>query len=92
MYSPNHWNDQKIGAKHVIFALQNCKNPEPTRGIYNEFLRSDFEKHRKVFEVLGSKTKCKYSDDQISGVGFTAARGDTVTVVVDGRRSYNLMF
>jgi hypothetical protein len=92
MYSPNHWSGQTIGAKHVIFALENCKNPEATRGIYNEFLRSDLEKHRKVFEVLGSKTKCKYSDDQISGVGFTAARGDTVTVVVDGRRSYNLMF
>lgn len=92
MYSPNHWGDQKVGAKHVIFALENCKNPEPTRGIYNEFLRPEFEKHRKVLEVLGSKTKCKYSEEQVSGVGFTAARGDTVTVVVDGRRSYNLMF
>lgn len=92
MFSPNHWNNENVGAKHVIFALENCKNPETTRGIYNEFLRSDLEKHRKVFEVLGSKTKCKYSDEQVSGVGFTAARGDSVTVVVDGRRSYNLMF
>ncbi len=91
-YSPNHWGDQKVGAKHLIFALQNCKNPDPTRGIYNEFLRSDLEKDRKVFEVLGSKAKCKPTDDQVSGVGFTAARGDTVTVVVDGRRSYVLSF
>lgn len=91
-YSPNHWGDQKVGAKHLIFALRDCKNPESTRGIYNEFLRSDLEKHRKVFEVLGSKTKCKFVDDQVSGVGFTAARGDTVTVVVDGRRSYVLSF
>lgn len=91
-YSPNHWGDQKVGAKHLIFALQGCKNPDATRGIYNEFLRSDLEKHRKVFEVLGSKTKCKPLDDQVSGVGFTAARGDTVTVVVDGRRSYVLSF
>lgn len=92
MYSPNHWGDQKIGAKHVIFALENCKNPEDTRGIYNEFLRSDLDKHRKVFEVLGSRTKCKSTDNQISGVGFTAARGDSVTVVVDRRRSFNLKF
>jgi hypothetical protein len=91
-YSPNHWGDQKAGAKHLIFALRGCKNPDHTRGIYNEFLRSDLEKHRKVFEVLGSKTKCKPTDDQVSGVGFTAARGDTVTVVVDGRRSYVLSF
>ncbi len=92
MYSPNHWGDQKVGAKHLIFALEGCKNPEPARGIYNEFLRGDLDKHRKVFEVLGAKTKCKVTDDQVSGVGFTSARGDSVTVVVDGRRSYTLQF
>jgi hypothetical protein len=92
MHSPNHWGDNAVGAKHLIFALQGCKNPESTRGIYNEFLRSDLDKHRKVFEVLGAKTKCKPTDDQVSGVGFTSARGDTVTVVVDGRRSYVLSF
>lgn len=91
-YSPNHWGGQRVGAKHLIFALRDCKNPGSTRGIYNEFLRSDLEKHRKVFEVLGSKTKCKPEDEQVSGVGFTAARGDTITVVVDGRRSYVLSF
>lgn len=92
MLSPNHWSGGSIGAKHLIFALKDCRNPLPTRGIYNEFLRSDLEKNRKVFEVLGSKTKCPYSDEQVSGVGFTAARGDSVTVVVDGRRSYNVTF
>lgn len=92
MYSPNYWGDQKVGAKHLIFALRDCNNPASTRGVYNEFLRSDLEKHRKVFEVLGAKTKCQPTKDQVSGVGFTAARGDTVTVVVDGRRSYTLSF
>lgn len=91
MYSPNHW-DQEVGAKHLIMALKGCKNPGQVRGIYNEFLRGDLESHRKVFEVLGNKTKCPASDDQISGVGFTAARGDTVTVVVDGRRAWKLTF
>lgn len=92
MYSPNHWGDNRIGAKHLIFALKGCMNSGTTRGIYNEFLRSDLEQHRKVFEVLGSKTKCPHSVEQISGVGFTAARGDTVTVVVDGRRAYVVSF
>lgn len=91
-YSPNHWQGQSVGAKHLIFALKGCNNPEPTRGIYNEYLRGDLEKHRKVFEVLGAKTKCQPTGDQVSGVGFTAARGDTVTAVVDGRRSYNIIF
>lgn len=92
MSSPNHWGDQRVGARHLIFALKGCVNPEPTRGIYNEFLRSDLDKHRKVLEVLGAKTKCKPSDDQVSGVGFTQARGDSVTVVVNGRRSYTISF
>lgn len=92
MNSPNHWGDEKVGAKHLIFALRGCKNPLPTRGIYNEFLRPDLDRHRKVFEVLGAKTKCSPTDDQVSGVGFTSARGDTVTIVVDGRRSYVLSF
>lgn len=91
-YSPNHWGESKVGARHLIFALKGCKNPGATRGVYNEFLRPDLEKHRKVFEVLGAKTKCPYADEQISGVGFSAARGDTVTVVVDGKRAYALTF
>lgn len=92
MYSPNHWGDNQVGAKHLILALKDCKNPGSTRGVYNEFLRPDLEKHRKVFEVLGAKTKCPASDEQLSGVGFTAARGDYVTVVVDGRRAFTMMF
>lgn len=91
-YSPNHWSGQAVGAKHLIFALRGCNNPNSIRSIYNEFLRSDLEKHRKVFEVLGSKTKCASVGEQVSGVGFTAARGDSVTVVVDGRRSYVIIF
>mgnify|MGYP000673877120 CR=1 FL=1 len=90
--SPNHWDGKRIGAKHLIFALKDCKNPNPTRGVYNEYLRGDLEEHRKVFEVLGNKTKCVPTDDQVSGIGFTNGRNDTVTVVVDGRRSYTLSF
>ncbi len=90
--SPNHWDDNAVGQKHWFFMLQGCKNPDAVRGIYNEFLRPEFEKHRKVFEVLGSKTKCPPTEDQISGVGFSSARNDTVTVVVNGRRAYNISF
>lgn len=92
MNSPNHWDGQGVGQKHWFFMLKGCKNPDAVRGIYNEFLRGDLEKHRKVFEVLGSKTKCPPTDDQISGVGFSASRNDTVTVVVNGGRAYNINF
>ncbi len=92
MYSPNYWGDNAVGAKHLILALKGCKNPDSTRGIYNEFLDGRLEPHRKVFEVLGSKMLCPPSEEQVSGLGFTAARGDSVTVVVDGKRAYTLTF
>lgn len=95
MHSPNHWDCQQIGNKHYIFCLEGCRNPDATRGIYNEFLSSDLEVHRKVFEVLGDKTKCQPTDDQLSGVGFSSTRGDTVTVNVTSakqRKTYNIIF
>lgn len=96
MTSPNHWDGAgKVGAKHWFFVLRDCRNPNPARGIYNEFLRSDLDPHRKVFEVLATKTKCEPADDQLSGIGFTAARGQTLIVKVstgDSTRAYNVTF
>lgn len=90
--SPNHWDGQKAGNKHWFFMLKSCKNPDPVRGIYNEFLRPELEKHRKVFEVLGSKTRCQPTGDQISGIGFSAGRGEDLTVVVNNSRAYQINF
>lgn len=90
--SPNYWGDNGTGNLHWFFILKGCKNPDATRGIYNEFLRGDLDQHRKVFEVLGAKTKCPPSDDQLSGVGFSSTRKDEVTVVVNGKRAYNIRF
>ncbi|MNY06186.1 hypothetical protein D3C86_1389330 [compost metagenome] len=96
MFSPNHWDEQSIGNKHWFFLLDGCANPEPCRGIYNEFLRGDLDKHRKVFEVLGSKTMCPPATEQLSGLGFSSTRGDSVVVQVQlgdvMRRTYNLSF
>lgn len=91
MLSPNYWNGQAVGNKHWIFVLKGAKNPEPVRGIYNEFLRPDLEKHRKVFEILGAKTKAQPTDNQLSGLGFSSTRKDEVMAVVDGR-SYQIQF
>lgn len=93
--SPNYWDDSAVGNKHWFFILEGCKNPLPTRGIYNEFLSSKLEKHRKVFEVLGDKTKCPVVDDQLSGVGFSSTRKDKVTVQATGpklNKAYTIMF
>lgn len=95
MLSPNHWDGQAIGNKHVFFIIDGCKNPEPARGVYNEFLAAGLEKHRKVFEVLGNRTKCEPTQDQLSGLGFSSTKGDKVTVNVSGpkiRKTYNIGF
>jgi hypothetical protein len=91
MLSPNHWGGQGVGNRHFMFFMKDCINPNPTRGIYNEFLRSDLEEHRKVFEVLGAKTKCPPSTEQLSGVGFSSTRGDNVVMVVNNQ-AYEVEF
>jgi hypothetical protein len=93
--SPNHWDDSAVGNKHWFFILDGCRNPLPTRGIYNEFLHPRLEKHRKVFEVLGDKTKCPAASEQLSGVGFSSTRKDRVTVVATGptlNKAYTIAF
>jgi hypothetical protein len=82
LYSPNFWGDSEVGNRHYIFALEGCVNDQPTRGLYNEFLKPELDKHRKVFEVLGGRTKCAPDADQISGLGFSSTSGATVTAKV----------
>lgn len=86
MLSPNHWeNSSRTGNKHYFFILDKCLNPDPARGIYNEFLANSLDQHRKVFEVLGAKTKCQPSNNQLSGVGFSSTQPAAVKVIADGR-------
>jgi hypothetical protein len=92
LLSPNHWEGAgSVGNKHWFFILEDCLNPEPARGLYCEFLRSDLDPHRKVFEVLASRTKCQPTNRQLSGVGFSETRSDVVTAIADGR-PYNIVF
>lgn len=87
MYSPNHWDDMAFGNRHWFFMLEGCLNNEPTRGIYNEFLDSALDKHRKVFEVLGAKTMCPPTAEQLSGLGFSSTKGESLQVqVTEGNR------
>jgi hypothetical protein len=86
LLSPNVWNEEKrTGNEHLFFIIDSCKNPDSARGIYNEFLRPEFEANRKVFELLGNKTKAAPTDNQASGLGFSSTRRDKVTVRVTGK-------
>ncbi|AND75445.1 hypothetical protein FDH01_gp177 [Acinetobacter phage vB_AbaM_ME3] len=85
MNSPNHWGDQAEGNKHYMFMLEGCKNPETPRSFFNEFLRPELTKHRKVFEVLGSKLRVAPSEEQLSGVGFNDSTNNEFVVRVSGK-------
>jgi rubrerythrin len=83
-YSPNYWQ-QQIGNKHVFFFLDDCKNTEPVRGIFNEYLKDELLVHKKVFEALGGKLQVSFSDNQLSGVGFSTTINNSFVVKVDGK-------
>ena len=84
LLSPNHWDDQKgIGNKHYFFILEGCKNSDSPRGFFNEFLKGELLEHKRVFEALGSKMRVEYSDNQLSGVGFSDTKRDSIVVAVE---------
>lgn len=82
--SPNHWDGEQTGNRHLFFILEGCVNPVGTRGFYNEYLKPELAPHGKVFEMLGAKMKTAPSDNQLSGLGFSSTQRNHVLVKVSG--------
>jgi hypothetical protein len=95
MLSPNFWDEKVVGNKHYFFMLDGCQNDGTARGFFNEFLKSELDPHRKVFEIVGSKMKAAASgDEQLSGLGFSSTQKNTLLCRVKGSftRTIKIMF
>lgn len=93
MWSPNYWEGEEgVGNKHLFFMIEGCKNPDPVRGFFNEYLRADLaQNHKRVFEAIGSRAKVEYFDDQLSGLGFSTTQRNEVIVKVNNK-PYKIVF
>ncbi len=85
MNSPNYWDGNGIGNKHYFFMIDGCVNDGSARGFYNEFLKQELDQHRKVFEVVGGKLKIKNTNNQLSGLGFSTTKRDSVLCRITGK-------
>jgi hypothetical protein len=95
MLSPNYWGETDgTGNKHYFFMLRECLNAGSARGFYNEFLLPELNQHRKVLEIVASKSKTKESASQLSGIGFSSTQRGHLLCKVKGSftRTVKVMF
>lgn len=84
MNSPNYWDNNAVGNKHVFFMLENCHNDGPVRGFFNEYLSNELTPHRKALEFVGSKLLTENASEQLCGLGFSLTKRDSIIVKVTG--------
>lgn len=85
LHSPNHWDGEGVGHRHYLFMVPGCVNDTRPNGFFNEYLREDFMEHKRVFAALGSMMRVEPAADQLSGLGFSATRRNSILARVDGR-------
>lgn len=90
-HSPNHWNTES-GHRHTFFIIDGVKNEEAPRGFFNEFLKPELLGYKRVFELLGNKTKVETTDTELSGLGFSSTKNAEVYVRINNKQVFNVKF
>jgi hypothetical protein len=81
-FSPNYWNGNEFGNKHIFFMLKDCINDTNPSGWFNEYLNNELHPHRKVMEALSSIMRVEDTENQLSGIGFSLGKlGDNKITV-----------
>ena len=80
MLSPNYWTTE-VGNKHVFFTTKDFEVEKDVRGFFNEYLDNDLNEHRKVFEILGNRTKISDNkENALRGYGFSTTMDNQLIV------------
>jgi hypothetical protein len=92
-YSPNYWNGNEFGNKHIFFMLKDCINDTQPSGWFNEYLNNELRPHRKVMEALSSMIRVEDTENQLSGIGFSLGKlgDDKITVKVKTKNIKRIM-
>lgn len=73
-FSPNYWNGNEFGNKHIFFMLKDCINDTNPSGWFNEYLNNELHPHKRVMEALSSIMRVEYTENQLSGIGFSLGK------------------
>lgn len=89
--SPNFWDNNSSGNKHYIFQTKDFEIDQPVRGFFNEYLEPSLKEHRKVFEIMGQKTKISDNmESAVRGYGFSVDSGKEFVVRLNGNKLYKV--
>lgn len=85
--SPNYWDGNTIGNKHIFFQVEGAENPTKPVGFFNEQIKSELTQHHKrMFEAVASKQEVEKKGGEVSGLGFSTTSPASFFCKIDNKQ------